>query len=631
MSATVTEDRQATRPLPDDIVRLAVAGAWPDVEAASTQWLEANGRTSDGLLLLAVAAYKRHDLAAAIRFATNALELGDASREAAEFLALMQVLVGDLNGSLFSTKLASALPSSASHMMPADLPNFAGSFLAIERRPLIGRAITALAAQDWVAVEHWFRQQIEVEPDCEEGYLGLAYCLSSQERFREAAEVLRGGRHALPGSAILASQLGAALTALGDFGMAAACHRAAIAKAADDAVIHAQSLQDAMQDPDVAAPQLAEGFRRWGETYGEKEDPWMPRPRAIAKSRLTVGYLLSGVGRREHASFLADILAHHDARSVRVVGFGYGTLSEPANTAFQRSVSVWQNVRGSDPYTLSAMVAAEDIDILVDASGFTTPEMLKAFGLRMAPVQLSWLGAPYGTGLKGCDAVLSDSFLDPAGGPGIIHLDHGAALAALPHPTETAAEHHGLVLAADATFAELCPRTVAAWASILHAVPNATLVLRSHDFRSEGNARHLVGLFGNFGVSHRIDVAEGSRFFEGADVALLPYQTLRSEVVAQALAEGVPVVGWLREGRHRREALALLHYLGLDGESMAATDDAYVALAIDWSRDASRRAGFRDRLLQGLQDRPVLSAAARATDLERVYRELWQKALSSAG
>lgn len=623
MSAAVTRTQ-----LSQDLVRLARAGIWSDFEPQCIAWHEAGQRCSDSMLLLAVAAHQRQDYAAALDYATQAAELPDASREAAEFLALLQILVGDLNGSLFSIKLAEALPTSpVRDLLPSTLPNLAERFLDIQNQPLIAQAISAFQAQDLIEAEHWFRQQIEVDGRSEPGYLGLAYCLALQERFRESAEVLRSGLHILPDSAAIFSQLGTALTALGDFGLGRACHAMATERVGNDAKLHAQAIIDQLQDPLANPAVLAQECRRWGETFGEKDDPWMPRPRALAKARLTVGYLLSGLPRRSHARMLADILAQHKEAEFRVVGFGDGALSEAANAPFQRAVSVWQNIRDCDPFTLSAMVAAEDIDILVDASGFSAPASLAALGLRMAPVQLSWLGSPYGAGLAGVDALLGDAFLDPDGDPAT-HLAHGAMVTALPQKLASVA-HEGLVLAADATFAEMCPRTVAAWSAILHRLPAATLVLRDHDFGNQANASRLVELFGTFGVSHRIDVQSGTQsFFAAADICLLPYQTLRGEVVAEALAAGVPPVGWLNEGRHRREALSLLHYLGLAADTLVSGDRDYVALVLDWAGDASRRAGFGDRIDWA---HPVLSPATRAADLERVYRDMWQKALANAG
>lgn len=627
MTVGVTQTGPSAMPLPDDIALLARAGAWPEFEERCATWQEAEGRTSDGMLLLAVAAYMRHDYASAIRYATQATEIPDATREAAEFLGLMQVLVGDLMASLFSIKLAEALPASAvCDLLPASLPGLASSFLGIENQPLIARAFGAIETQDQAAVEHWFRQQIEIDQQSEAGYLGLAYCLASQARFRESADLLRSARHALPDNAAIISQLGAALTALGEFRLGQACHDDAIARSGADAKIQAQALVDRMQDPDVALEPLTDDFRRWGETFGEKEDPWMPRPRALAKSRLTVGYLLSGLHGRSHARMLADIIAHHDEQAVRVVGLGHGALSEPVNAPFQRSVNVWQNIRGCDPYTLSAMVAAEDIDILVDASGFASPDTLTALGLRMAPVQLAWLGSPYGNGLAGCDAVISDSFLDPDT-DGVVRLELGAAVTMLPPPIAPIA-HDGLVLGADAIFSELCPRTVATWAAILRQLPAATLVLRNHEFANQADAGRLVELFGTFGVSHRVDVlSNGEHFFAATDICLLPYQTMRAEVVAEALASGVPMVGWLRDGRHRREAFSLLHYLGVASDTLAATDQDYVAMALGWVGNAERRIGFREKVDRS---HPVLSPVARAADLGRVYRDLWQKALANA-
>ena len=151
----------------------------------------------------------------------------------------------------------------------------------------------------------------------------------------------------------------------------------------------------------------------------------------------------------------------------------------------------------------------------------------------------NWQGTPAGSGLAEVDGMITDDFIDPEGSAPLheplIRLEGGSVIAELPTAVDLTREGSddgsalGPVFAADVLLAELNIPTVAAWAEILHTTPNAMLLLRDHDLRTEENVSQLIELFGNYGIAHRIEIVtvegEGD-LFKMADVGLVPFNTL---------------------------------------------------------------------------------------------------------
>jgi predicted O-linked N-acetylglucosamine transferase (SPINDLY family) len=152
------------------------------------------------------------------------------------------------------------------------------------------------------------------------------------------------------------------------------------------------------------------------------------------------------------------------------------------------------------------------------------------------------------------------------------------------------------------------------------------LILRDHDFRDPENLAHLIGLFGDFGLAHRVDVVESTssvEFFRAADICLLPVPYPAPQSAMNALSAGVPVVCPAGNGRQTRLAASLLHHLELVEPMVAETRDDYVALAVGWAGNEDRRKSFRATIGERLKQGRALDPKARARDLEAAYEEMW--------
>ncbi|MGF1641969.1 MAG: CDC27 family protein [Rhodospirillales bacterium] len=611
---------------------------WSLVRDAGRSVLEETPEHAEALFALALVSVQEQDLAAAVALAERACASDPDVQEYVDLLAVVHGLAGDLNTSVYYAKLAITLQPRP-HLrawMAASLPSYVAVLQAIEEKPLLRRAGAAMASENWAGAEFWLRQHLAFEPESREAYLALGGCLMAAASPRAAVAALRAGQQQLASDPDIASLLGKALAALGRFEEAEACHRWARAQRPDDAAIAAAPLVQKLFDFRAGTDETVASFRDWGRRFGLRQGGAADARVVAADGPLTIGYLIAGGRASTEMRALSEILACRDPRRFATVGFGYGSLDAPVNVPFQKAVDRWQAVPTGDPLTLSAMVRAEGVDILVNLAGFSAPELLVAFGTRMAPCQVAWLDSPAGTGLTAMDFLLTDGFVDPDRWGGgrytewLAYLDLGCVVAVPPSSADAgdrSTETMGVAFAADATLRELNPATVECWARVLHAVPGSTLTLRDHDFRDPDNLADLIGLFGDFGLAHRVDVLSErspATFFRAADVCLLPMPFPTPETAMNALSAGIPAICPAGSGRHTRLAASLLHHLDLDEPMIAECHDDYVALAVAWAVDTQRREAFRASIRERLPRARALDPKARARDLESVYEEMWR-------
>ncbi len=613
---------------------------WVSAAAQAETTIAAKPGCAEARFALALVSIYRDELAVAQDAATRACELAPGIGDYEDLLAVIYGLAGDLNSALFHGKAAANAPRLAhlAGIVPEAFPTLAQVFLQISEQPLLRRGLDALYKARWAEAERWLRQHLAFDPDNSEGAIGLAVSLLAREAPFAATEALRAARHRLPDDAAIASLLGRALTRTGAFDLAQACHASARLLAPEDGEHAAVALLDAMQDPRSTGPAITAGYEDWCRSFAIADGGGAPSHQAVgADRRLTIGYVIANTGASPSAAWLAEILSHRNAARFTTVGFGYGPLSTPVNRPFQKCVDRWQDVAGVDALTLAAMVRGERVDILIDLAGLNAPEMHAAFASRMAPCQVGWLGLPCLAAPGAVDFVLTDRFIAEEGsraavrasGARLIELSLGSVIA--PPPTSVAAAGESedpaeLLFVADAGLDELNATTAEWWSAILRAVPEAKLVLRNRGLTQADALAQVLGIFGTFGIAHRIDViAEDSpsAFFAHGDVGLLPYPALRPATLTDALSAGLPVVCPAGNGGAARTAASILDHLGVADDTVAADRDRYIAQAVRWARDDAARAAFAARLAEGAERTHVWDARSRARDLEDAFVQMW--------
>ena len=335
-------------------------------------------------------------------------------------------------------------------------------------------------------------------------------------------------------------------------------------------------------------------------------------------------------------------MATHDQAVVEV--FIYADVASPdAVTArFKALTEHWRDVRGLDEEAVAARIEQDGIDLLVDLQGLTGCTFLGVLARRPAPVQLTWIAYAATTGLPTVDWRFADAIADPPGTdtlyserlwrlPGCF-LCYGP-MSEVPDVTLLPAWRNGFVTFGSFNFStKLSPTTVALWARVLQAVPNARLLLKA---RGLDDPEALTALRARF-AAHGVEPGRVTTLpyaptplahlacYAAIDVALDPTPYNGTTTTCQALLMGVPVVT-LRGDRHvARVGASLLAAAGLP-ELVAETAEGYVATAAGLARDLDRlatlRAGLRDRL----QASPLMDAPAFTRAVEAGYRAMWQE------
>src|SRR5262245_45608809 len=364
-------------------------------------------------------------------------------------------------------------------------------------------------------------------------------------------------------------------------------------------------------------------------------------PRGGPDHRIRVGYLSADLHEHATAYLLAEVIELHDRRAFEVVAYSYGPKDgSPMRARLEAAFDRFTDIAGDSDAVAAARIAADGVDILVDAKGYTDQARTGIAARRPAPLVVNYLGYPATVGDRLADYIVGDATVTP-----LVHAaDFGERLVVLPHsyqpndrrrprpPPATRAEcslpGNALVLASfNSTYKYNAP-VFDAWSDVLRAVPEAVLwVLITHPL-TEANLRRELAARGvapeRLVAAARLPLARHLARLPAADLFLDTHPCGAHTTASDALWAGLPVVTRVGRTFASRVAASLLRAVGLD-ELVTSSSDEYRRLILDLAADRPRIADLKRRLVAARATAPLFDAPRYTANLERAYRAMWSR------
>jgi len=390
--------------------------------------------------------------------------------------------------------------------------------------------------------------------------------------------------------------------------------------------------------------QQLQDAKRYGALAAARTAPYTGwHARREPEKTLRVGLVSSDFRNHPVGHFLHGVLRALNALADAGLEF-HGYSNHRENDAITQEIRAhcrgWRDVRALGDAELAAAVHGDAIDILLDLGGHTKGSRLDMFAWKPAPVQASWLGYFATTGLEAMDYLIADRFTLPPEEDGayveriwrlpetrLCFSDPGSDIPVGPLPMLTNGHP---------TFgcfnnpSKIHDGVVSLWARILHAVPDATLLLKSTLFADAQAMQHLAMRFATHGVapdrlhfegpSSRADYLAA---YNRIDIALDPFPYTGGTTTAEALWMGVPVLTLAGDRFLARQSEGLLKNAGL-ADWIARDADDYLAKAVHFARDPGLAALRRDMRAQVLAS-PVFDATRFAAHLAQALRGMWHQ------
>jgi predicted O-linked N-acetylglucosamine transferase (SPINDLY family) len=442
-----------------------------------------------------------------------------------------------------------------------------------------------------------------------------------------------------PESAVPHVNLGDVLGVLGDADGAIASYRRGIALNGEMELVHNRLLFDlATHAPTSPAVTLA-AAREFGERMTARArrcEHAVPRDDG---RKLRIGFVSGDLQLHPVGIFLESVMEHFADGSFELIAYSTNAKEDDITGRLKQRFDGWRSLVNVSDEQAVQMIRGDRIDLLVDLSGHTVHNRLPVFAWKPAPVQVSWLGYFGTTGLAEMDYVLGD--------PHVLPVDEeshyvektwrlpDSYLCFTPPADDVAVGPLPMTLNGHVTFGyfgkltKITPHVIAEWSRLLHAVPDARLMLKSHQLGAAHACRSIAEQFAAHGIDASRLMLEGGSprheylaAYNCVDIMLSPFPYPGGTTTAEALWMGTPVVALKGDRFVTHICESVLSAAGL-ADWIADDEDAYIALASAWASQPERlavlRAGLREQTLAS----PLCDARRFAKHLKAAFEGMW--------
>ena len=355
--------------------------------------------------------------------------------------------------------------------------------------------------------------------------------------------------------------------------------------------------------------------------------------------RLNIGFVSADLHNHAVVTFLepiVELLTH--STELSLYAYSNGKIDDHVTTRLRGYFPHWRSIAALDDTAAERMIREDGIDILIDMSGHSGNNRLTLFARKPAPLQISWLGYAGTTGLQAMDYYFTDGFHLPEGRyddqftEKIVRLPLGAPFLPelnAPEISDLPALRNGYMTFGTFNRAnKLSREVIALWAKLLHAVPDARLLLGG---LHPGADQIVIGWLRDQGIDEarlelqpRGTVTEYLAAHDKVDICLGAFPYTGTTTVCHALWMGVPTLTNTGPTNPSHAAVCHMAHLGLTS-FVADNDDHFVDLGVFLSQNADElaqlRATMRQRFAQSVSGHPIIAASG----LERALRLIWER------
>ena len=364
------------------------------------------------------------------------------------------------------------------------------------------------------------------------------------------------------------------------------------------------------------------------------------KPKLNRKSKIRIGYFSADFRYHPVAILISKVLELHNRDEFEIFAYSFGYFDDDIYTKkIKRVVDQFREVNQLSDEELLKTVRNDDIDLAIDLMGHTEFSRTSIFSLRVAPVQINYLGFSGSMGAEFIDFIIADKELIHQDERDlytekILYLEKCALCFDDTLKRKNQEFTRGEKVVSNHKFTFVCfnnnykigPEEFDIWMNLLKRVEDSCLWLKASNESAKNN---LINEAFKRGISDkRLIFAEYTDFenhlkrHSNADLFLDTFNYNSGSTAVISLLSGLPLLTLKGKSYHSRMASSLLKSINLD-ELIANSKNEYEEKAYQLATYPEKLMQIKLKLKSNLKESNFFSSSSFTKELELTYKKAY--------
>ena len=357
--------------------------------------------------------------------------------------------------------------------------------------------------------------------------------------------------------------------------------------------------------------------------------------------KLKIGFISGDFYEHPVGYFIPNTLTNLNKDNFTLYGYYNNQTNDNQTLVVKDSFDVFQNINNLSDKQKFQLIQDDKIDILFDLSGHTARNCLTVFRKRAAPIQISWLGYCFTTGLSSMDYIICDDFVLPEKDEKwftekTIRMSNSYYCFSLPKNQLIKIEEknkniNNFVFGCFSNAPKITEEVINVWSKILKKTENSILILKSKTFSDKQGYKRILNLFEMNNVDKNRIIFEGNsiredylKSYNKIDMILDTFPYPGGTTTCESLLMGVPVVSLEGKNFLANNGKTILKNSSLD-EFIAKSKKEYIEIANSFCKKENKsNTSTKENIRKRFLDSPILNGKLFAKELEEKLLKVWQ-------
>tara|TARA_B100000131_G_C18113953_1_gene610622 strand:- start:186 stop:2270 length:2085 start_codon:yes stop_codon:yes gene_type:complete len=357
--------------------------------------------------------------------------------------------------------------------------------------------------------------------------------------------------------------------------------------------------------------------------------------------KLKIGFMSGDFYEHPVGYFIPNTLTNLSKDNFKLYGYYNNQINDNQTLVVKDSFDIFKNINSFSDEQKFDLIQEDGIDILFDLSGHTARNSLTVFRKRAAPIQISWLGYCFTTGLSSMDYIICDDFVLPKKDEKWftekpIRMSNSYYCFSLPKNRLIKIEKRqenidNFVFGCFSNAPKITEDVMSLWSEILKKTENSLLLLKAKTFSDEQGFRRILDYFEMNKISKDRIIFEGNsiredylKSYNKIDMILDTFPYPGGTTTCEALLMGVPVVSLEGNNFLSNNGKTILKNSSLD-EFIAKSKKEYVEIASSFCKKENQsNTKIKEDIRKRFLDSPLLNGKLFAKELEKKLLAVWQ-------